>query len=194
MAIHAQIVGLSSIPVPGSSPVDAVSPISVLGPVTLAAEKIGLVQRYRLAVAQGKKVIAVFRVMTVQTPDSDPAMVELDISVDQQILAPLEIHRKVLLRSVTGAAGSYGFGERRCWDGKLLSGRRTGLHLGHLRVFRRLRTQRACDQVSTYHGQPDYQAKQSGSWSFKLSGHEFQSLSQKAPASYLTSLPPYLCL
>ena len=159
MAIHAQIVGLSSIPVPGSSPVDAVSPISVLGPVTLAAEKIGLVQRYRLAVAQGKKVIAVFRVMTVQTPNSDPSVVELNILVDQQILASPEVNRKVFLRSVTSAAGSYGLWERCCWNRELLCERFVGL--GSLRVFRRLCKQRACDQVSAYHRQPDYQEKQS---------------------------------
>lgn len=192
MAIHAQIVGLSSIPVPGSSPVDAVSPVSVPGPVTFAAKKIGLVQGYRLAVAQRKKVIAVVRVMTVQTPNSGSSVVELNILVDQQILAPLEVHRKVFLRSVTSTAGSYGLWERCSWNRKLLRGRFVGF--GSLRVFRRLRKRRACDQVSTYHRQPDYQAKQSGSRSFKLSGHEFQSLSEKAPASYLTSLPPYLCL
>ena len=125
MAVEAQVVGLLPVPRPGSSSVDAVSPIPVFGPVALAAQQVGLSKRNRLAVAQGKKVVTVGRVMTVETPDSDTTVIKLHVLVDQQIFTPLEIYREVLFRAVTSTARGYRLGQRLQRDRKLLFGSRS---------------------------------------------------------------------
>ena len=68
--------------------------------------------------------------MAVQAPDSHAAVVELYILMDKQIFPPLEIHGKILLRTVTRTARSDGLGQG------LSTGPETPdwIHVPHLQV------------------------------------------------------------
>jgi hypothetical protein len=108
VAIDAQVIGFGAVPVTRSLPVNAIPPVSVLDAVTLSAQEVALTKRDQFAVAQRKKVIPLFRMMTVQAPDFYSSVIQFDVLMDQKIFPPLKINGKILLRPVARAARSYG--------------------------------------------------------------------------------------
>jgi hypothetical protein len=119
VAIDAKIKGFGAIPVTGPPTMNAVPPVSILGAVTFSAEEIRLIKGNYLPIAQGNKIIAIIRMMTVKAPDSHAAVVQFQILMDQEIFSSLEIHGEIFFRTVACAARSNGLGERRQWYGKL---------------------------------------------------------------------------
>ena len=53
----------------------AVSPVPEFGPVTLAAEKVRMLEINGLAITQRQEIVAIVRVVAVQTPNAYAAVV-----------------------------------------------------------------------------------------------------------------------
>ncbi len=83
VAMNAQEVCLCAIPPPCASPVYAVSPVPEFGAVALSAQQVRFVEFYRFTVAQRQQSVAVVGMVTIQAPDPHPAVVQLDVPVDQ---------------------------------------------------------------------------------------------------------------
>ena len=95
MAMGAAVDLARALPAPDPFPVDAEGPVLMYGGVTLGTDLVGLVETHTLT-GQGGQLIARFRRMAVQAPDSTVAMVQRSL-VRRHQLATFRIggHRRV---------------------------------------------------------------------------------------------------
>jgi hypothetical protein len=112
VATDAQIVSLLSVPLACSLTMYAEPPVPELGPMTLSAKKVRVLKINWFTVTERQEIVAIVRVVAVQAPNSHTAVVQLDVSVDQESFPSLEIHGKILFRAVACAARSNGLGQR----------------------------------------------------------------------------------
>jgi hypothetical protein len=151
VAIDAKIKGFGTIPVSSPPTVNAVPPVSILGAVTFSAKEIRLIKRNYLPIAQGNKIIAIIRMMTVKAPNHFPAVIQFYILVDQKIFSSLEIYREIFLRPMARSAWSDGLGQFLEWNREVLFGPGWTRLRGCIRIIYRLGNHAFASEIGTQH-------------------------------------------
>jgi len=129
MAMDTQMVLLLAVPIPCPLAVNTVAPIPVLRPVALAAQLKGAFKGDYLSVTEREKKVAFVGMVAVQAPDSNPAVLELDVGVNSQSFRPRPVYFEILLGTVARATGCYGLGQLLDRNRKLLLDLLAGSHI-----------------------------------------------------------------